>query len=110
MISVLLLVCLALSLWLFLDNRQASHIKIWSEGKLVQTLPLAVDTELTVETDSGRNLIAIKGGAVAVTQADCPDHYCMDRGFCTGGAQIVCLPNRLVIEFVGETAVDGVVG
>ena len=47
---------------------------------------------------------------MAVTEATCPDHYCMKRGFCDGGAQIVCLPHRLVLKFVGESEVDFVVG
>ena len=34
----------------------------------------------------------------------------MHRGFCSGGMQIVCLPNRLVIEFVAEQEIDGVIG
>jgi hypothetical protein len=34
----------------------------------------------------------------------------MARGFCSGGTQIVCLPNRLVIEFLAEQEIDGIVG
>ena len=48
--------------------------------------------------------------AEGLTEADCPDGYCMDRGFCSGGAQIVCLPNRLVISFLASEEVDFVVG
>ena len=47
---------------------------------------------------------------IAVTAATCPDHYCMHRGFCDRGTQIVCLPNRLVIRFLGEQNIDAVAG
>ena len=104
---------LALCAWLsvlFLAPGQADMAEIWSVGKLIKTVPLAVDQEFTVETADGINTVTVKGGKIAVTQASCPDGYCMQRGFCQGGAQIVCLPNRLVIKFVAEQEIDGVVG
>jgi len=109
LLSVLLAVSLGLSLWL-LRPQQAAYAQVWSDGKLIHTLDLNVDRVVEVKTDSGSNRIEIRDGQIAVTDADCPDHYCMDRGFCSGGVQIVCLPNKLVIKFVGSTEVDGVAG
>ena len=110
LLTGLLVACVGLSLWLFRPGQQATAVRIVSEGKVLYTLPLAVDTAVTVETAKGTNTVTVRNGAVAVTEADCPDGHCMARGFCSGGAQIVCLPNRLVIEFVGSQTVDGVVG
>ena len=98
--------CIALSLPL-LRTEQARFAKITSKGVEVKTIDLLVDQEFTVD---GKNTVTVKDGAIAVTWADCPDHYCMKRGFCTGGTDIVCLPNRLVISFVGEQEVDAAVG
>lgn len=109
-IGALLVVCLGLSVWLLMPGTPAGYAEVRSEGALLYTLDLSRDGSYTVTTDRGTNVITVKDGAVAVTQADCPDGYCMDRGYCSSGAQIVCLPNRLVISFVGEQAVDGVVG
>ena len=109
LLSVLLAVSLGLSLWL-LRPQQAAYAQVWSDGKLIHTLDLNVDRVVEVKTDSGSNRIEIRDGQIAVTDADCPDHYCMDRGFCSGGVQIVCLPNKLVIRFVGATEIDGVAG
>ena len=109
LLSVLLAVSLGLSLWL-LRLQQAAYAQVWSDGKLIHTLDLNVDRVVEVKTNSGSNRIEIRDGQIAVTDADCPDHYCMDRGFCSGGVQIVCLPNKLVIKFVGSTEVDGVAG
>ena len=110
LIGALLLICVALSLWLLWPREDAAYAEVWSEGKLLYTLSLSVDREVRVETERGVNVITVKDGKIAVTGADCPDHYCMQRGFCDSGAQIVCLPNRLVIKFVGEQEVDGAVG
>ena len=108
--ALLLVICGISSLFLFSPARSAQQVEVWSEGKLKCTLNLNEDQELTVESANGTNIITIRDGAVAVTQADCPDGYCMKRGFCSGGTEIVCLPNRLVLRFVGEQEIDGVVG
>ena len=75
-----------------LRSGPAGQAKITSAGEVISVVDLAVDQEFTV------------------TAADCPDHYCMKRGFCNGGTQIVCLPNRLVISFLSESEVDFVAG
>ena len=108
--AVLLAVCAVASLLLLTPSAQAEQVEIWSDGELKYTLSLLVDQELTVESANGTNIVTIRDGAVAVTEADCPDGYCMKRGFCYGGTEIVCLPNRLVLRFVGEQEIDGVVG
>lgn len=110
LLSVVLAVSLAASLWVLLLKEQATAVKVISEGKVLYTLPLSEDTRLEIVSSHGTNVVTVENGKVAVTEADCPDHYCMDRGWCSGGTQIVCLPNRLVLEFVGKTDLDGVAG
>ena len=107
---LLLVVCGGLSLWLLRSGETASAVEVWSDGELLDIRPLVVEKQITVESAYGTNVVTVKDGKVAVTEADCPDHYCMERGFCDGGVQIVCLPNRLVLKFVGEQKVDAVVG
>ncbi len=110
LLGAVLALCIGLSLFLLQPGQTAERIEIWSQGKLLYTLSLKVDQTVTIETETGRNTVTIRDGAVAVTEANCPDHYCMQRGYCNGGSEIVCLPNRLVIRFLGPQAVDGVVG
>lgn len=109
LLAAVLAVCLGLSIWL-LRPREAAFAQVWSDGRLIHTLDLRVDRVVVVQTETGSNRIEVRDGKIAVTEADCPDHYCVDRGFCSGGVQIVCLPNRLVIRFVGSVEVDGVAG
>ena len=108
-LALLLAVCLGFSL-LTLGGEAASRARITSKGKVVRTVDLSFDQEFTVETEDGFNVVTVKDGKIAVTEASCPDHHCMARGFCNSGAQIVCLPNRLVIKFVAQQEIDGVVG
>lgn len=109
LIGAALVLCAGLSL-LLLGPGKADFAEIYSDGKLLRTLDLHVDQTITVEGENGTNVITVQSGAIAVTDADCPDGYCMDRGYCSGGAQIVCLPNRLVIHFLNGQTVDAVSG
>ena len=109
LLIVVAVICGCLSIWLFRPT-PADCVEVWSKGEKLQTLSLGEDTTLTVETESGKNVVTVKNGKVAVTEADCPDRYCVKRGWCSGGAQIVCLPNGLVLKFTGETTLDGVSG
>ena len=109
LLGLVLVVCVALSIFFFLPQ-QADRAEVYSDGVLLYTLALHTDTQVTVERGEGTNTITVQNGKIAVTSANCPDHYCMKRGFCDGGADIVCLPNRLVIVFTQEQEIDGVVG
>lgn len=110
LLAGVVVICAVLSLWLLLPREPSTQAEVWSEGKLLYVLDLTVDQERTVTTEKGTNVITVANGKVAVTQANCPDGYCIKRGYCNSGAQIVCLPNCLVIRFTGKQTVDAVAG
>jgi hypothetical protein len=101
----------ALGIFFMRPGAAAAQAEIWSQGQLLRTVDLQTDTQFTVTTPAGgSNTVTVREGKIAVTEANCPDHYCMHRGFCHSGADIVCLPNKLVIVFVGEAEIDMIVG
>ena len=107
----LIVVLSVAALIIFMPGQNATKAQIYSDGQVIRTVDLLVDQQFTVISPTGgTNVITVKDGKIAVTEATCPDHYCMKRGFCDGGMQIVCLPNRLVLKFVGDQTVDAVVG
>lgn len=107
----LLLVCLSLSVWLLRPGKSAGLAQIDSFGNRIKTVNLHQDQQFTITGENGgTNVITVREGKIAVTQASCPDHYCMHRGFCSGGTDIVCLPNRLVIHFLDSQNVDAQAG
>lgn len=66
---------------------------------------LGEDQVIEIDTDYGHNELTIRDGAAFMTEADCPDKYCMEMGKAVNpGSTIVCLPHRLVIEIVRENA------
>ena len=109
-LAVLFAVSLGTGLMLLQPGETAHRVEILSEGKVLYTLDLQVDQQITVTTERGSNTVTIRDGKVAVTEASCPDHYCMHRGWCEGGAEIVCLPNLLIIRFTDVQEIDFVVG
>ena len=109
--ALLLVLCLGLSVFLLLPGDAAAFAQITSDGTVIKTVDLRIAQEFTVTAPGGgTNTITVRDGHIAVTAATCPDHYCMHRGFCDRGTQIVCLPNRLVIRFLGEQNIDAVAG
>ena len=111
LLAAALVLCLGLGVVLMMPGEAATHAEIVSGGEVLKTVDLRIDQEILVEADNGgENLVLVKDGKIGVAEATCPDHYCMHRGMCNSGAQIVCLPNKLVIRFVGEQEIDMVVG
>ena len=111
LLALLLAVCLGLSIPLLLPGEEAKFAQITSNGETIMTLSLATDQEITIPSPlGGSNTVIVKDGRIGVTDASCPDHYCMQRGMCSSGAQIVCLPNRLIIRFLEDQGVDSVAG
>ena len=107
---MILVISAAVSIPIFLPSDDAAWAEIRSNGDLIRKVNLNIYQEFTIPCSDGFNTVTIKDGKIAVTDASCPDRYCMERGFCSGGTAIVCLPNRLVIQFIGDQEIDGQIG
>ena len=111
LMAAMLMICAGLSLFLLMPGEDATHAEIASGGEILRTVDLRIDQEFTVTLEDGSyNTVTVKDGRIAVTSASCPDQYCAKRGWCAGGAQIVCMPNGLVITFTDDADVDFAVG
>ena len=109
--AVILAVCLGASFCLLAPGDASASAEITRQGKVLKTVDLRIDQTFTVESENGGyNVITVRSGKIGVTEASCPDHYCMMRGFCDSGTEIVCLPNRLTIRFLGQQEIDAIVG
>ena len=110
LIAVLLVICGGLSILTMMPQEASSYAEISSQGKVVRTVNLQIDQQFQIGSGDHKNTITIQDGKIAVTEATCPDHYCTKRGFSNSGTDIVCLPNRLVIHFLGVPEIDAVSG
>lgn len=114
LISCILLLAVAASLYLWLRPAKGHTANVYVDGALLYSIDLDALTAprtYTVETDRGVNVIIAEPGRIRVESADCPDQVCVNFGWLSDSASpIVCLPHRLVIELAGETSVDAEVG
>lgn len=86
-------------------NADTATVVIRDGEQNVYELPLSQDTTKTVTTDLGTNLIEIKDGRVRVEEANCPNQDCVHQGWVdAAGEQIVCLPHKLTVDIVDESA------
>ena len=96
-----------LSLILLRPREASLTAEIYSGGQYLRRVSLLQNQSFTVSSpNGGSNTIEVKNGKIAVTQATCPDHHCMKRGFCSSGPSIICLPNALEIRFSGSSPAD----
>lgn len=86
---------------------KSSYVNITQDGRLLYTLDLTKekDRTFTVEYGGKKNIIEIKDGRIRMLEAECPDHICVNTGWLED-VPIVCLPNRLVIEFADSKETD----
>lgn len=86
-------------------NADTATVVIRDGEQNVYELPLSQNTTKNVTTDLGTNLIEIKDGRVHVEEADCPNQDCVHQGWVdAAGEQIVCLPHKLTVDIVDESA------
>ena len=89
-----------------LTRSHGRQVEILQDGKILYTLDLAqADDQTFTVTYGGRsNEIEIRDHQIRVKAADCPDQICVHMDWLEA-APIVCLPNRLSIQYAdGESA------
>jgi len=109
-IAVFLIVCAALSFYIFTSAEEGNTAVVFRDGVEFCRLDLSEDAEISViSNDGGYNIIVVENGTVKVSEADCPDRICVKQGAIDNDATpIVCLPHKLVIEVTAESDADAV--
>lgn len=104
------LICLTLCYFFFFGIPASTSATVLSDGKMIMTLDLSVDSEYRIVSEYGENLLRVADGKVSVIYADCPTQDCVHHAPADSGAPIVCLPNRMVIIFSYEQKYDAIIG
>jgi len=109
---VIIIILLAISFipYIILKNYKSgyngdNYAVISIDGKEQKRVELTdgLDEEFILESSYGINKVVIHDGEIGIVEANCKDEICINEGFIGKvGERIVCLPNRLVIEIVGE--------
>jgi hypothetical protein len=93
------------------SQKDGAFARVTVNGEVYGTYSLAEDRTVDVVTSYGRNVLRIEGGKVWVSEADCPNHDCVEKGAIAKTGQIIlCLPHKLSVTVVneGEEAPDAI--
>ncbi len=102
-IAVAAIILGALSAFLLTRRTDGNVAQIVQDGVVIREIDLSKVTReysFTVEwEDGGHNVVTVRPGRICVSEADCPDHVCMEQGWLSDQASpIVCMPHRLMIR------------
>lgn len=102
LLAAILVICAVCALFMFVfDTGEGNYAEITVNGQLYGVYDLSTDQVIEIDTGYGHNVLEIKDGKAQMTEADCPDGYCMDQGSISANKQtIVCLPNKVVVSVV----------
>lgn len=105
---ILGIIIIAACIWLIrafvVGGDTSGSVEVRIDGELVGTYLLYEDSINKLEYGDGSyNIMVIENGKVSVTEADCPDKHCVNRGsICHKNETIICLPHKLVIKITAS--------
>lgn len=88
------------------QNKEATSVVVTVDGEEYKTLPLDEDTELKIEEGHGYyNILQIKDRKVKIVEANCKNQVCVkSKAISKSGESIVCLPHKLIVKIVSDSA------
>ncbi len=93
---------------LFFQRKGGASVRVTADGKVYGTYSLSEENEILIAPVKGgpvTNVLQISGKEAKMIKADCPDGLCMhQKAVSRQGETIVCLPNEIVVEVMGETS------
>ena len=92
---------------LLLPKGQGTVAVVKQDGVVLAEIDLTSLSQtrtIPVEGKNGLwNRVVAQQGRICVEEASCPDQVCVHQGWISDSSvPIVCLPNKLVVEIVGE--------
>ncbi len=112
--DIILFICLialgaALSWFSIAGDVTGQRAVVKVDGKVYGTYRLDQDRTVTIRQNGHINKFSINNGTVQMTWSDCKNQVCVHTGKISHTSQqIVCLPNRIVIEIQGGGGYDAV--
>ena len=100
LIGGILIVALIACVFVQMNQDGGAYVLIRVDGEEVEQYSLS--EEGTYPLNGGTNILHIEGGEAWLTEADCPDHLCVQQGKISKTGQVItCLPNKLTVTVYG---------
>ena len=102
LVAVLLVISLSVFLVFYLTRTEGDTVVVSVDGVKVAEYPLSIDGVYYL--NGGTNVLVIEDNKAYIREANCPGYQdCVEQGRISFvGESIVCLPNKVVVEIVGE--------
>lgn len=100
---IIIIIVIILSIVTFLitfNNNEVNTVNIYQNNNLIQSLPLNINTTIQIDEEFS-NTIIIENNKVRVINSTCPDKLCENFG---NSHTIICAPNKLLIEIMGNNS------
>lgn len=86
----------------FIASSSGLYVEITGES-FKASYDIREERVLDVEGPLGTTRVIIRGGETWIEDSPCPDKLCVKMGkIKREGAQVICLPNRVVVELKGS--------
>ena len=104
LIGMLLIMGAGLIIYTKFMSHTGNVVQIRVDGEAKAEYPLDTDIDVILSgVDGGMNHLIIQDGQAWFSEASCPDGLCIGMGkISKSGQSIICLPNRVTAEIVGE--------
>lgn len=98
LICALLFAALTVFSVMYFGRQDGKTVAVYVDNAEYARLPLNKDTELTINTDGGTNVLIVSDGMAYIKSASCPDKVCVNTGSIQKkGSVVACLPNKVIV-------------
>ena len=105
---ILILTLIFISSFMFSFFKEEEYAKVYYDNKLILTIDLKKDNTYEVDGYNGKVKMRVKNNKLKVIEENSTYHICSKQSYTNKGT-IVCLPNKIIIEFQSDK-LDTVVG
>lgn len=106
-IILIITITLITTLLFLVPTRNSNYAYVYYESTLIKEISLDKDDKYIVQGYNGDVVIEVKNKKIRVVDENSNNHLCSKQGF-TNSIPIVCLPNKIVIDFSNDNNLDTV--
>lgn len=100
LISIVLVISIVLII--LFNSGSSEYAYVYYDGNLISTINLNVNSEYELAGYNGKVIIEVENKKLRVKEEISPLHICSKQGWMNSGT-IVCLPNKIVINFESDS-------